>query len=136
MGKSSVVVSKKELNNIEEIKGGENLFRKYCENNIKKRKRINLIIKSLLFLCATFGILMLAILILSIFKDGLKFLSIDFLTNSASRIASESRGFTCHSRKLECYSTYSTYSFSDWYWSSYLYRRIYETRKIKRNCRT
>lgn len=88
MGKSSVVVSKKELNNIEEIKGGENLFRKYCENNIKKRKRINLIIKSLLFLCATFGILMLAILILSIFKDGLKFLSIDFLTNSASRIAS------------------------------------------------
>ncbi|WP_084764214.1 phosphate ABC transporter permease PstA [Clostridium massiliamazoniense] len=87
MGKDSLVIAEEKFKNVE-IKKEENLFKKYCENNIKKRKRINLIVKTLLFVCTAFGVLMLIILIGSVLKDGVKFLSIDFLTNSASRIAS------------------------------------------------
>lgn len=65
------------------------LFRKHSKNNTVKRKRLDKICKGLFFSCAIFGIIMLIILLGSILKDGLKYLSISFLTNSASRIATK-----------------------------------------------
>lgn len=76
------------ISNFSDVKE-QNLFRKYSKNNIKKRKLINIIIKSVMFICTMFGIAMLIILMASILKDGLKYLSLDFLTNSASRVASK-----------------------------------------------
>lgn len=75
------------VSNFSDVKE-RSLFRKYSKNNVKKRKMINAIIRSIMFACTAFGIIMLVILIGSILKDGLKYLSLDFLTNSASRIAS------------------------------------------------
>lgn len=75
------------VSNFSDVKE-RSLFRKYSKNNVKKRKMINAIIRSIMFACTAFGIIMLIILIGSILKDGLKYLSLDFLTNSASRIAS------------------------------------------------
>ena len=75
------------VSNFNDIKE-KNLFRKYSKNNIKKRKTINNIMKALMFACTAFGVIMLLILMGSILKDGLKYLSIDFLINSPSRIAS------------------------------------------------
>ena len=65
-----------------------NLFKDNAKNNLKSRQRTNNILKTIFFLCTAFGIAILIILIGSILKDGLKFLSIDFLTNYPSRKAS------------------------------------------------
>lgn len=65
-----------------------NLFKDNAKNNLKSRQRANYLMKTIFFLCTTFGIVVLIILIGSILKDGLKFLSIDFLTNYPSRRAS------------------------------------------------
>ncbi|MGL5576342.1 MAG: phosphate ABC transporter permease PstA [Sarcina sp.] len=63
------------------------LFRKYSKDNIKKRKMKNNMAKALFFGCTIFGIIMLIVLMGSIFKDGLKYLSLDFLRNVPSRVA-------------------------------------------------
>lgn len=93
MNGSNTLNEEKGTCNVESIKKGQSLFKKHCENNIKKRKRVNSIIKGLLFACTAFGIVMLIILMGSVLKDGLKFLSLDFLTSSASRIASKAGVF-------------------------------------------
>lgn len=93
MDGSNTLNEEKGTCNVESIKKGQSLFKKHCENNIKKRKRVNSIIKGLLFACTAFGIVMLIILMGSVLKDGLKFLSLDFLTSSASRIASKAGVF-------------------------------------------
>lgn len=75
------------ISNFNDIKE-KSLFRKYSKHNIKKRKRIDKICKAIFFACALFGIVMLLILLGSILKDGLKYLSIDFIKNAPSRVAS------------------------------------------------
>ncbi|WP_297435723.1 phosphate ABC transporter permease PstA [uncultured Clostridium sp.] len=67
----------------------KSLFRKYSKNNTQRRKKVDKICKGIFFSCAIFGIIMLFILIGSILKDGIKYLSLDFLQNSASRIATK-----------------------------------------------
>ena len=67
----------------------KSLFRKYSKNNTQRRKKVDKICKGIFFSCAIFGIIMLFILIGSILKDGIKYLSLDFLKNSASRIAAK-----------------------------------------------
>lgn len=93
MNGSNTLNKKKGAYNVESIKKGQSLFNRHCENNIKKRKRMNSLIKGLLFGCTAFGVVMLIILMGSVLKDGLKFLSLDFLTSSASRIASKAGVF-------------------------------------------
>ncbi|MGL4655788.1 MAG: phosphate ABC transporter permease PstA [Sarcina sp.] len=75
------------VSNFNDIKE-TSLFRKHSKNNIKKRKIKNNIVKGLFFGCTIFGIVMLIVLIGSILGDGLKYLSLDFLKNAPSRIAS------------------------------------------------
>ncbi|MGL5634070.1 MAG: phosphate ABC transporter permease PstA [Sarcina sp.] len=76
------------ITNFSDIKE-KNLFRKYSKNNIQKRKRKNNIFKYITLICVAIGILSLIILLASIIRDGFKYLSIDFLINSPSRIASK-----------------------------------------------
>lgn len=76
------------ISNFSDVKE-KSLFRKYSKNNIKKRKTINSLIKAGMFACTAFGIVMLILLVTTIFKDGIKYLSVDFLLNSASRIPSK-----------------------------------------------
>jgi len=64
-----------------------NLFKDNSKDNVKNRQRKNNIFKGISFLCTAFGVVVLIILIGSVLKDGLKFLSIDFLTNYPSRKA-------------------------------------------------
>ncbi|MEG0772242.1 phosphate ABC transporter permease PstA [Clostridium sp.] len=67
----------------------KNLFKDNAKDNLKSRQRKNDILKTLFFLCTAFGIVILIVLIGSVLKDGLKYLSLDFLTGSPSRIASK-----------------------------------------------
>lgn len=67
----------------------KNLFKDNAKDNLKSRQRINNMFKTAFFLCTTFGIIILIVLIGSVLKDGLKYLSLDFLTGSPSRIASK-----------------------------------------------
>jgi phosphate transport system permease protein len=67
----------------------KNLFKDNAKDNLKSRQRKNNILKSLFFLCTTFGIVILIVLIGSVLKDGLKYLSLDFLTGTPSRVASK-----------------------------------------------
>jgi phosphate transport system permease protein len=67
----------------------KNLFKDNAKDNLKSRQRKNDILKALFFLCTTFGIVVLIVLIGSVLKDGLKYLSLDFLTGAPSRVASK-----------------------------------------------
>ncbi|WP_017414572.1 phosphate ABC transporter permease PstA [Clostridium tunisiense] len=67
----------------------KNLFKNNAKDNFKSRQRINNIFKTTFFLCTTFGIIILIVLIGSVLKDGLEYLSLDFLTGLPSRIASK-----------------------------------------------
>lgn len=67
----------------------KNLFKDNAKDNLKSRQRKNDILKTLFFLCTAFGIVILIVLIGSVLKDGLKYLSLDFLTGAPSRIASK-----------------------------------------------
>lgn len=67
----------------------ENLFRNNAKDNLKSRQAKNNILKGLFFLCTAFGIIILIVLIASVLKDGLKYLSLDFLTGAPSRVASK-----------------------------------------------
>ncbi|WDU83222.1 phosphate ABC transporter permease PstA [Caloramator sp. Dgby_cultured_2] len=56
------------------------------EQDITKRRKIkNKIFHALIFLCTLFGIFILSILLFSILSKGLKWLSMDFITNFPSR---------------------------------------------------
>lgn len=66
-----------------------NLFKDNARDNLKSRQRTNNMFKTAFFLCTTFGIIILIVLIGSVLKDGLKYLSLDFLTGLPSRIASK-----------------------------------------------
>ncbi|MCX7904774.1 MAG: phosphate ABC transporter permease PstA [Caloramator sp.] len=56
------------------------------EQDITKRRKIkNKIFHALIFLCTLFGIFILSVLLFSILSKGLKWLSIDFITNFPSR---------------------------------------------------
>ncbi|MGL5614738.1 MAG: phosphate ABC transporter permease PstA [Sarcina sp.] len=79
--------------NITELKKEQSLFRKHSENNIKKRKRRNLFLQILLFLCTAFGVVMLIILMWSVLKDGIKYLNLNFLIATASRIPAKAGVF-------------------------------------------
>jgi len=58
------------------------------EQDIVKRRKIkNKIFHALIFLCTLFGIFILSILLFSILSKGLKWLSMDFITNFPSRFA-------------------------------------------------
>ncbi|MGL4990450.1 MAG: phosphate ABC transporter permease PstA [Sarcina sp.] len=74
------------ISNFSDVKE-KSLFRKYSKHNIQKRRRIDKLCKFTFLACAGFAIAMLVILLGSILKDGLKYLSINFLTSSASRVA-------------------------------------------------
>lgn len=76
------------ISNFNDVKE-KSLFRKYSKNNMNKRKNIDRSCKFIFFSCAIFGIVMLIILLSSILEDGLKYLSLDFIMNSASRMASK-----------------------------------------------
>ncbi|EQB86922.1 phosphate transport system permease protein [Clostridium punense] len=66
-----------------------NLFKNNAKDNLKSRQRANNILKTIFFLCTTFGVVILIVLIGSVLKDGLKYLSLNFLTGFPSRIASK-----------------------------------------------
>lgn len=66
-----------------------NLFKNNAKDNLKRRQRTNNILKTIFFLCTTFGVVILIVLIGSVLKDGLKYLSLNFLTGFPSRIASK-----------------------------------------------
>ncbi|MCX7904722.1 MAG: phosphate ABC transporter permease PstA [Caloramator sp.] len=56
------------------------------EQDITKRRKIkNKIFHALIFLCTLFGIFILSVLLFSILSKGLKWLSVDFITNFPSR---------------------------------------------------
>jgi phosphate transport system permease protein len=65
-----------------------NLFKNNAKDNLKTRKTKNDILKGLFFICTVFGIVVLIVLLASILKDGMKYLSVKFITSFPSRIAS------------------------------------------------
>jgi phosphate transport system permease protein len=65
-----------------------NLFKNNAKDNLKARKTKNDILKGIFFICTVFGIVVLIALLASILKDGMKYLSVKFITSFPSRIAS------------------------------------------------
>ena len=56
---------------------------------IKKKKRVDTLFKYLMMMCVGFGILMLALLLIQVFSQGLQKLNWNFLTSFPSRMASK-----------------------------------------------
>ncbi|KNF09937.1 phosphate ABC transporter, permease protein PstA [Gottschalkia purinilytica] len=55
-------------------------------SNLKRRKIKNKIFHALVFASTLFGVIILAVLLFDIFKDGLKWINFDFFNNFTSRI--------------------------------------------------
>jgi phosphate transport system permease protein len=59
-------------------------------DNLDKRRRMDKLFHGIIFACTFFGILILAVLLFTIFKDGIQWINLSFFTSFASRFAAKS----------------------------------------------